>query len=126
MLLVLAMASVHPAYGEDCANHERTSAPSDSRYELVQSPLAARTTLKLDKWTGATYIVVEDQSGAVSWQVMTRAAPDPVPGGNKANYQIFTSAIAARFTYLLNVSTGATWLLVEDSTTGELLWAPMP
>ena len=108
------------------ANHERTSAPANSRFELFQSTIAVRLTLRLDKYTGEFSQLVLAEDSTLTWQVVPRSrhsAPDTRQPG-QVNYQILSSSIAIRHTYLLNVNTGATWQLVQSSDE-TLVWEPI-
>jgi hypothetical protein len=91
------------------------------RYQIVQSTIAARGTYKVDTYEGSVYQMVVDKNNNETWQLLSRL-------GNKINdhqivgqrnYEIFLSSIAMRFTYLINLNTGATWQLVQDPSTEE-------
>jgi len=43
---------------------------------------------------------------------------------NKVNYQFFTSGIGIRFTFLVNINSGATWQLVINKNK-DYLWEPI-
>lgn len=106
-----------------------TTIPSDSRYELVQSNMAVRLTLKIDKYTGDTYQLVEDKKENITfWAKLSKIKHEDddlsLSNMKKVNYQFFTSGIGLRFTYLININTGATWQLVVDKN-DDYLWEPM-
>ena len=108
------------------ADPVHSAAPASARYEIVQSGIAARITLRLDKYTGYSHQLVLGDDDALSWRDVPRIEhPD---GDNRVpdqvNYQIVTSGIVIRYTFLLNVHTGATWQLVEDEE-GALVWQPI-
>jgi hypothetical protein len=86
----------------------------------VQSTLAGKVTFNLDKEQGFVWMLVEDSDKNFSWEFV------PVGGlsSNSAKsirYQLFSSGIAGRFTFLLDTATGASWVfvLVTDPKTGE-------
>jgi hypothetical protein len=115
------------AFAEDFTPaHQITSAPLDSRFELIQSPLAARGTYRLDKYTGAVHQIVKTKEEDSVWQeVHRRKHPLDRKIEGKVNYQLFASGLAMRFTYLINVNTGATWQLIETQEK-DILWSPIP
>lgn len=126
LIVVTVVASRADAQTGAAANHERTSAPANSRFELFQSTIAVRLTLRLDKYTGEVAQLVLGADSTLTWQAVPRephSAADTRQLG-QVNYQIFSSSIAIRHTYLLNVNTGATWQLVQSSDE-TLVWQPI-
>lgn len=94
---------------------------SQQRFSIVQSTIAARGTFKLDSYTGNVYQLVLNSSKNETWQLMKKdssSTPD-IKYYNAKNYILFVSTIGMRFTYLMNVNTGATWQLTEDQATKE-------
>ncbi len=95
--------------------HERSSVPSNSRFELVQSTLAAKLTLRVDKFTGRVDQLVEVSAGGKTWQPIPRGKHvSDTTNPNVVNYQVFTSGMAVKFTFMINVHTGATWQLIAS------------
>jgi hypothetical protein len=118
-----APASAPPSMPEP---HDRTSAVADGRFEIVQSTLAARLTLRVDRFAGVTYQMMQLPDSTVVWQPMIRLPhrePD-VRSANRANYQVFTSGHGLTFTFMINSNTGATWQLKEDPKQGWY-WDPI-
>src|SRR5437016_2891859 len=116
---ILSLPLTSAVNAQDLPTHTsaQTSAPSDSRFEIIQSNIAVIWTFKLDKFSGQVYQLVHNKNDELVWDLMAKD-PNPantavVPG--KVNYQIFTSGIAAQFTILMNVNSGASWLLREDT-----------
>lgn len=104
--------------------HEKTLVPSSARFEIIQSHIAARNTFRIDKYSGQVDQVVKTREGDLAWQEIKRVShPQDIIEVQKVNYQIFTSGIAARFTFLTNVNTGVTWQLSQDPETEVLFWA---
>jgi len=91
------------------------------RYQIVQSTIAARGTYKVDTYEGSVYQLVVDKNNNETWELLRRIGNEnndnQVHG--QRNYEIFLSTIAMRFTYLINLNTGATWQLVQDPNTEE-------
>jgi len=98
-----------------------------ARYEIVQSPIAVKQTFKLDTYTGEVYLLVHDFNDKNLWQRMSREftlKPDP-KNPDSRNYRIFVSALGTRYTFLINVNSGTTWQLFEDTDTKALFFKPM-
>ena len=85
--------------------------PASARFEIVQSELAARWTFRLDKWCGRVNQLVSSADEQFSWQNMQ---VDGVPiCANSSRYQIFTSGLAAKHTFMIDTQTGVTWQLIQ-------------
>ena len=94
---------------------------SSPRYQIVQSSIAARGTYKVDTYKGNVYQLVVDKNNNETWELLKRTGNsnnDNQVNGQR-NYEIFLSTLAMRFTYLINLNTGATWQLVQDPDTEE-------
>ena len=111
---------------EEYPSYVSTTIPSNSRFEIIQSSLSAKFTFKVDKFTGDTYQLVIDNQNILSWNKIYRYKHelDIITNENKVNYQLFSSGIAGKHTFLINVDTGATWLFVVDNN-GVNLWQAM-
>ena len=118
LVAVLLVSFVGQASAQETNRNQISSAPQTSRFEIIQSELAAKITLKIDKYTGKVFQLVKGSKG-LSWQLIPaeKHSKDNA-AANKVNYQVFTSGIAVRMTYLINVNTGASWQLSEDSELG--------
>ena len=103
-----------PATGGENQSSLTTSGNSASRYEIIQSELAARNTFRVDKFCGAVAELVVDEAGINHWQNMPIETQPACQNDGHPHYQLFTSGLAARFTFLMNTSTGRTWQLVVD------------
>ena len=126
-IFILCICSIVSLCWADNAtpDHQKTSAPLDARYEFVQSQISVRGTYKLDKYSGAVYQIVTTKDGDIGWQeIYKKNHPLDKRTDGMVNYQIFTSGISFRFTFLINVNTGATWQLLETSQK-ELVWLPI-
>ncbi len=109
------------AQNRDSVTHNSTSVGNQARYEIVQSSLAARWTFRIDRVCGVVSQVVIAQSENMTFeQMIVSGLPKCVPDG-KIRYQLFTSGLAARHTYLLNTDNGKAWQMraVKDKDGNE-------
>lgn len=127
-LTIILIILSFPSYSQDEEYPGTVSStiPQSSRYEIIQSNLIARFTFKIDKYSGNVYQLVSDTADVQSWSKMKRIkhVSDVIVNKSKVNYQLFTSGITVRFTYLVNIDTGASWLLVKDDEDNNL-WEPI-
>ncbi|WP_343725756.1 hypothetical protein [Herbaspirillum huttiense] len=89
----------------------------NARYEIVQSPMAARWTFKLDRYTGTVWQLVTTSDNDLTWEGMLIVQSPIVTSPSKPRFQLFTSGIAARHTFLLDTETGRTWQLTTQKFT---------
>ncbi|MGC9997224.1 MAG: hypothetical protein ABSE79_18055 [Terriglobia bacterium] len=96
--------------------HDRTSAPPNARFEIVQSQIAARWTFRLDRFTGrvAQLSVDAADDSVVSWWDTPVVGLPQLENPTRARFQLFTSGIAAKHTFLIDTDTGKTWLMVNE------------
>lgn len=122
ILIFCSVCIVPIFYTQASSSNQSTSVPTDSRFELIQSELAAKITLKVDKHSGAAYQLLQDEKG-IAWQIIkSEKHPNDTIKAGKVNYQVFTSGLAVSMTYLINLNTGATWQLSIDPEVG-IFWA---
>ena len=95
--------------------HQATSSPSGARFEIIQSTLAARWTFRLDRFTGRVWQLVRTSDDENAWQEMEVSGLTPNKGSTRAKFQIFSSGMAARYTFLLDTDSGKTWVVVTGS-----------
>ena len=94
------------------------------RYELVQSEIMRKCFFKLDKYTGDVYQLVKKNDGGKTWQKMDviGLSYDTIKE-NTINFQIFMGGIAASDCFIINIHTGATYILYTDTESGTLFWS---
>ncbi|MBW2312511.1 MAG: hypothetical protein JRF35_15835 [Deltaproteobacteria bacterium] len=115
LLIVLTIPISVFAQDQEYPDNQTSTTPAETRYELVQSLIAAKGTFKIDKFTGNVYQLVKTSTGTISWDLIIKEkVKGEVIKQGKVNYQFFTSGLAMKFTFLLNVNSGQTWQLVED------------
>ena len=96
------------------------------RYEIVQSEIVRRLTFKLDKFTGRTYQMVKTSYDDMTWEeVRWRGQPEDTDKEEQISFQLFLGGIMARDCILINIHTGETWMLYQESEAETLYWAPM-
>jgi hypothetical protein len=111
------------------AEHEpvSTAPPASARYELIQNSRAMKETYLLDRFSGSSWQLVKSTQRSV-WQKIARESHDrdTVPKDwSGPVYQVSVSGLAAKGTYMINVITGATWILYEDPEKGTF-WGAIP
>jgi hypothetical protein len=126
--LAAALLTAHSALAQSATGqHQATTPPIEARFEILQSSIVAKMTLRLDRYTGQVDQLVVQPDSSVAWQQVPRKThprDQDTRVAGRANYQVFTSGIAARYTFLINTTTGATWELVEDPASGWF-WTPV-
>ena len=95
--------------------HQSTNPSSESRFEVVQSQLAARWTFRLDRYTGEVMQLLLNEQKENTWHKIPVQDLPRLKNPNRPRFQIFTSGLAARHTFLLDTFTGKTWTLIFDS-----------
>jgi len=100
--------------------------PSDSRFITIQLPLIAKATFLFDRFEGVSYQLVSMEEGGLAWQPVLKLPNilDTNQSIGKVNYMCFFSGLASRFTFLVNLRSGATWQLCEDEKV-RLFWNPV-
>src|ERR1043166_6001548 len=88
--------------------HNSTDVTPDSRFQLIQSSLTVKNTFRLDRYFGILCVLTANAKGELSWSAILRLTHDIASPAypNKVNFQAFTSGLAVRYTYLMNVNTG--------------------
>ena len=94
-------------------SHQFTTPQSGARYEIVQSTLAARWTFRLDKNTGRVWQLARTKDDDNIWEEMRVFDRPQIQAPTRPRFQLFTSGLAARHTFLLDTDTGKTWLVVS-------------
>jgi hypothetical protein len=91
--------------------HATTTTSDNARYEIVQSQLAARWTFRLDRKCGGVSQLVRTAEDENAWESMSVIGLDECKSDRVAHFQIFSSGLAAKHTFLMDTSTGKTWTL---------------
>jgi len=106
-------------------HNQFSSTPETSRFQIVQSEIGTRYTFNIDKYTGSVFLLVKSKSG-FTWRIIESENQEfDKKISDQVNYQLFTSGLGLRYTFLINVNTGITWQLTKDSKTGNLFWSAL-
>lgn len=114
VVVLLLLAGNVTAAGSDYPSpaHEHTSPVQGSRFEVMQSPLAAKWTFRLDRFTGRVWLLVKNKDDDNMWEEMTVLDLPKAQGPPRPRFQLFTSGLAARHTFMLDTDSGKSWLVV--------------
>lgn len=93
--------------------HQQTTPPLNAQFEVVQSQLAAKWTFRLDRFTGHVAQLVKTLDGENTWEEMLVPGLPIITAPARPSFQIFTSGLAARHTFLIDTDTGQTWVIVS-------------
>ena len=112
ILVVVYPLNILAQDGKISIHNSSTLGPA-SRYESVQSSLAAKWTFRLDKVCGLVSLLVSNPKKAMTWESMGIVSAVDCNNDGKNRFQIFTSGLAARHTFLMNTENGETWILTS-------------
>jgi hypothetical protein len=123
-LLVASCLAPPASAQEDFTPPHTSSTISDgARFEIVQSQLAAKWTFRLDRMCGLVHQLVSTKDGGEAWEFMSIEDHPVCKMDGKAHYQLFSSSLAAKFTFLMNTDSGRTWFIVsKKDQPDEHIW----
>lgn len=129
LITVLAIVSLmlftlksSPARSSETATNQITPVPSDARFTLIQSEVGSKWTFKLDRLTGVVYQLTMPENENNRWERMRIEGLPKIDNPIRPRFILFTSAIGPRWTFLMDTSTGRTWILVaydDHTSAGE-------
>ncbi len=103
-----ADAQTSPISGSVSINRPVVVLPDTARYQLVPMASYSTTTVKLDRYTGKTYIY---DLGRRKWFLLDVRGRLPTSSTNATpKYEIY--AEWENFNFLINTETGQTWIFV--------------
>lgn len=117
-VVVILSVTPYPVSSQGVSPHQATTPPPDTRFEIVQSQLAAKWTFRLDRFTGQVSQLVKTLDERNAWEPMEVIDLPIVFKPLKPRFQIFTSGLAARHTFLLDTESGRTWVIVHQTRQG--------
>jgi hypothetical protein len=118
---LLAQADVETTYPSQI-----TQIPDGARFAIVQAPYGAKGTFLLDRNLGTVWqLAGPGKDGLYIWQKVPVAPNkmDKREDESKPTYVLFVSGISLRFTFLMNIRTGASWQFANAE--GEAVFAAM-
>jgi hypothetical protein len=116
---------------QETQQHQQTTTPPNARFEVLSSSLAARFTFRLDRFTGHVAQLVKTNDDDDAWEEMDVVGLPTTVRPDRARFQLFSSGIAARYTFLIDTDTGHSWVIAtssrvaSDGTKSEVtIWVP--
>lgn len=97
-----------------------STSQTGGRYEIIQSNIKRSLYFKLDKFTGDVYQFVSTSDGGYTWQKINVEGKGLGSLNKSITYQLFMGGMMAADCILLNIVTGETFMLFEDSKTNTL------
>ena len=97
-----------------------STSQTGGRYEIIQSNIKRSLYFKLDKFTGDVYQFVSTSDGGYTWQKIYVDGKGLGSLNKSITYQLFMGGMMAADCILLNIVTGETFMLFEDSKTNTL------
>jgi hypothetical protein len=117
-LIVLFLIINTTLFAKLVGHAQITAVPNDSQYCIIQSEISASMTFRLNKYTGEVLRMLDGNRGPFWQQVRREKHLKDIQKKGSVNYQLFTSGLNTQMIYLLNINTGATWHLSENSKLG--------
>lgn len=115
-LLALAIPAASAGdFDVNIRSHQATTPPPSARFELIQSSIVAKWTFRLDKYTGRVWNIVTTKDERNAWEEMQILGAIKLSPPFHSRFQLFTSGIAARHTFLLDTDTGKSWVVVTST-----------
>jgi hypothetical protein len=74
VVLSVLLALCAAAEAQETAHGASSTVPDTSRFEVIQSPVLAKPTIRLDRFIGDTWQFVSTESGGFAWQKVPRIA----------------------------------------------------
>ena len=117
-LIVLFLIINTTLFAKLVGHAQMTSVPNNTPYSIIQSEISANMTFRLNKYTGEVLRMLDGNKGPYWLQVRREKHSKDIQKKGTVNYQIFTSGLNTQMIYLLNVNTGITWYISENSKLG--------
>jgi len=122
--MAICIVFSHNIFAVDVNNNESTTPPQNARYEIVQSQLVRRNTFRLDRFAGNVAQLTSGLLGMMWEEMYIRDFPK-IEQPTEARFQLFTSGLMARDTFLIDTKTGKTWQLQLRTEDNVLIWEPL-
>ena len=129
LLVIWFFLYVQPVLAQDDAAHQYTEVPVNARFVFLQSEIAAKVTLRLDRFSGDVFQLVTDAEGNLGWEQMPVYSRPVIRQNSCPRFSLFTSSFGVRMTFLMDNDTGQTWQLQQEDRGSEIgkvnVWAPL-
>jgi hypothetical protein len=104
----------------------KNTVPATSRYEIIPD-LPGHRVFKIDKMTGTVFFLTKNKTGSEVWQKIVRSQhiEDIVTLSELVSYQLTVLGHPSKEVYLINIHTGATWILARKPS-DLWVWHPLP
>lgn len=123
ILITLCVMSLLNVYADDNYSAVRTSV-DNGRYEIVQSEIMRRLIFMLDKYTGDVYLNLLSTKDERVWRKLKKVgSTNDVTPQTQINYQLFVGGFSINDIFLLNINTGETWYIFQDTETEMLFFS---
>jgi len=94
---------------------QNTTTPPGARFEIVQSSRSVMLIFRLDRFSGQVWQFTQATDDSFVWSEMEVIERPTVSSPTRARFQLFTSGLMLRNTFLLDGDTGKSWLVVSKS-----------
>ena len=122
-LIIVFALSLSNAFAQARHGAVRTSV-DNGRYEIVQSEMARRLIFMLDKYTGDVYQNLLSSKDEMVWRKLGKVgSSNDIAPKTQINYQLFMGGFSVKDILLLNINTGETWYLYQDTETEKFFFS---
>lgn len=118
LLLFLSFFCSVKAMSQDGGKAAMMTTQNGGRYEILQSQISSIYTFKLDKHEGKVFIFVKiPGEPRPNWlQLPKGVTPSDTVVPGQINYQLFSGGDDSPDCLLLNIHSGATWILQKNKS----------
>ena len=103
------------SFSQDLKGSNQTTSLNGGRWEFFMSDIAVSMTFIIDKFTGDILQLVERKDKTMTWEyIQKEKSTKDIQKQDVINYQLFSSGLGIRYTFLLNTNSGLTWQLVKE------------
>ena len=121
LVLVLVTGLLVPGIGHadmQTVSNQRTTPPANARFEIMQSELTTQETFRLDRFTGQVAKLMKSTDADDMWADMHVIQLPKISNAVRPRFQLFTSGLTVRDTFLIDTDTGKTWRVVTGKERG--------
>lgn len=100
-----------------------TTSQTGGRYEIIQSNIRRSLFFKLDKYTGDVFLYVNIDKSHHTWEEIQIIGKPSTDDNDTISFQLFLGGIAAADCILLDIKSGDSYQLYEDTDTKRLFFS---